>query len=62
MLIGNIENSNRNPERVGIFPRLLNELINKINNNKDYKDNLSINLSYICIYDNKLIDLSNYFW
>ena len=61
MLIGNIENSNRNPERVGIFPRLLNELINKINNNKDYKDNLSINLSYICIYDNKLIDLSNYF-
>ena len=61
MLIGNIENSNRNSERVGIFPRLLNQLVNTINNNKDYKDNLSINLSYLCIYGNKLIDLSNYF-
>ena len=60
MLIGNIENSNRNPDKVGIFPRLLNQLINKINNSKDYTDNLSINLSYICVYDNKLIDLSNY--
>ena len=60
ILIGNIENSNRNADNVGIFPRLLNKLIDKINNNKEFKDNLSINLSYICIYDNKLIDLSNY--
>ena len=61
MLIGNIENSNRNTNNIGIFPRLLDQLIKTINNNKEYKDNLSINLSYICIYDNKLIDLSNYF-
>ena len=61
MLIGNIENSNRNSKNVGIFPRLLNQLIQNINDNKEYKDNLSICLSYICVYDNKLIDLSNYF-
>ena len=61
MLIGNIENSHRNSKNAGILPRLLEQLINAINNNKQYKDNLSINLSYLCIYDNKLIDLSNYF-
>ena len=60
VLIGNIEDSNRNENHIGIFPRLLNQLISTVNNNKDYKDNLSINLSYMCIYDTKLIDLSNY--
>jgi len=60
VLIGNIEDSNRNENHIGIFPRLLDQLINTINNNKDYKDNLSINLSYMCIYDTKLIDLTNY--
>ena len=60
MLIGNIEDSNRNEKHIGIFPRLLDQLINTVNNNKNYKDNLSINLSYICIYGTKLIDLSNY--
>ena len=61
MLIGNIENSHRNSQNMGIFPRLLEHLINAINDNKQYKDNLSINLSYLCIYENKLIDLSNFF-
>lgn len=60
MLIGNIEDSNRNDKHIGIFPRLLDQLISTVNNNKDYKDNLSINLSYMCLYDTKLIDLSNY--
>jgi hypothetical protein len=60
MLIGNIEDSNRNKEHIGIMPRLLNKLIDDINNNKEYKDSISINLSYICIHDTKLIDLSNY--
>ena len=60
MLIGNIEDSNRNKEHIGIMPRLLNKLIDNINNNKEYKDNISINLSYICVHNTKLIDLSNY--
>lgn len=60
VLIGNIEDSNRNEKHIGIFPRLLEQLINTVNNNKEYKDNLSINLSYMFIYDTKLIDLSNY--
>ena len=60
ILIGNIEDSNRNQNHLGIFPRLLDQLINIINKNKEYKDNLSINLSYLCIYDTKLIDLSKY--
>ena len=60
ILIGNIEDSNRNQDHLGIFPRLLDQLINIINKNKEYKDNLSINLSYLCIYDEKLIDLSKY--
>ena len=60
MLIGNIEDSNRNINHIGIFPRLLDQLINTINKNKEYKDNLSINLSYMCLHETKLIDLSNY--
>lgn len=44
----------------GIFPRILDSLLNTITSNKNYNDNLVLNLSYICVNGNKLIDLSKF--
>ena len=42
----------------GVFPRLLESYINKIDSNEILSDTISLNLSYIMINDNKLIDLT----
>ena len=42
----------------GIFPRLLESYINKIDSNEILSDTISLNLSYIMINDNNLIDLT----
>ena len=42
----------------GIFPRLLESYINKIDSNEILSDTISLNLSYIMINDNNLVDLT----
>ena len=42
----------------GIFPRLLESYIDKIDSNEILSDTISLNLSYIMINDNNLIDLT----
>ena len=44
----------------GIFPRLLEQLMNKINNNKKLSENLSLSVSFLLINGNKIIDLSKF--
>ena len=44
----------------GIFPRILDSLLTTVTSNKSMNDNIIINLSYICVYGNKLIDLSKF--
>ena len=44
----------------GIFPRILDSLLNAIAMNKTYNENFVLNLSYICVNGNKLIDLSKF--
>ena len=42
----------------GIFPRLLDNYINKIDSNEILSDTISLNLSYVMINNNNLIDLT----
>ena len=42
----------------GLFPRLLDSYINKIDSNEILSDTISLNLSYIMINNNNLIDLT----
>ena len=42
----------------GLFPRLLESYINKIDSNEILSDSISLNLSYIMINNNNLIDLT----
>ena len=49
MLYGNIEDSYTNINNRGIFPRLLEQYIKSINDNEEYKNNYSLNLSLMCI-------------
>ena len=42
----------------GLFPRLLESYINKIDSNEILSDTISLNLSYIMINENNLIDLT----
>ena len=44
----------------GLLPRLLESYINKIDSNEILSDTISLNLSYILINDNNLIDLSQF--
>ena len=60
LLIGDVNDSYTNVDHRGLFPKLLDDLINNINNDKSHRENLSINLSYFCLYNNKIIDLSNF--
>ena len=60
ILIGDVNDSYRKVAHRGLFPKILEELINTINNNMSYRDNISINLSYFIIYNDKMIDLSNF--
>ena len=60
ILLGDVNDSYSKIEHRGLFPFLLERLINEINNNISYRENLSINLSYFMILNDKLIDLSNF--
>ena len=58
-LIGDITNNNNDEEYKGIFPTILYELYNE-NENKKINSDISLNFSFICINNNKLIDLNNF--
>ena len=61
ILIGNPNDSYTNMNSRGILPRLLDNLLTTINTDETYKhNNMSINISYICVNKSKVIDLSNY--
>lgn len=59
LLIGNIEDSNSNINHRGIYPRLLDNLLKKVNLKENKSKNISILVSYFLVNDNNLIDLSN---
>ena len=56
VLIGNIEDSVSNINNRGIYPRLLEGLLMKINNDVDNKYNLG--MSFFMVYGNNLVDFS----
>ena len=60
VIYGDYEDSYTNINNRGIFPRFLEQLISNINDNKEYKNNYSINLSYMLVNNIKVVDLSNY--
>ena len=60
ILIGDVNYSYSKAELRGMFPKLLEELITTINNNKSYTENISINLSYFILYNDIIVDLSNF--
>ena len=60
VIYGDYEDSYTNINNRGIFPRFLEQLINNINDNEEYKNNYSINLSYMLVNNIKVVDLSNY--
>ena len=60
ILIGNAENSYSNINTRGILPRLLEQYLQTISSNDNYKHNLTISLSYMCVNNSKVIDFSNF--
>ena len=60
VIYGDYEDSYTNINNRGIFPRFLEQLISNINDNEEYKNNYSINLSYMLVNNIKVVDLSNY--
>ena len=60
ILIGDVNESYTKVEQRGLFPKILDNLITTINNDKSYRENLSINLSFFSLYYDKFIDLSNF--
>ena len=60
LLIGNLEDSYININHRGIYPRLLDNLLKKIKHKENKTKKLYILISYFLVYDNNLIDLSNF--
>ena len=60
VLIGDIEDSYSNINHRGIFPRLLDNLIQKIKLKENKSKKISLSVSYFLIYNNNLIDLSKF--
>ena len=58
VLIGNIEDSISNINHRGIYPRLLEGLIQKIKKNENKGNKYNLSMSFFMIYGNNLIDLS----
>ena len=59
-LMGDIENNDINNNNKGIFQNLTLELINYIEQNKKYRNNINLEFSFCCVYESKVIDLNNY--
>lgn len=57
VLIGNVEDSHTNIAHRGLIPRLVSGYLNRKEINEK---NLSLTMSYMCVNDNKVIDLSRY--
>ena len=50
----------KNVNSRGIFPRILTNLFNTINQKKQTNNNYSVDISYLCINKSKLIDVSKF--
>ena len=60
LLIGDYKNNNLNINNIGLFPKLLQNLIKTINTmEKNIKEKINLKASYILVYDGEMIDLSN---
>ena len=59
-LIGDTTDESNEDKYKGIFPRVLLELYNYIYKNKTTNSDLNLNFSFLCINNNKLIDLNNF--
>ena len=59
LLIGDIEKNKLNTDNMGIFPKLLNNLINKEKQSKYSNEKIKVKISYFLIHDNDMFDLSN---
>ena len=59
-LIGDIAGEENDEQYKGIFPRTLFDLYTYINDNKKNHNDISLNFSFICINNNKLIDLNHF--
>ena len=61
-LIGDITNESNEDKYKGIFPRILSDLNTYINKNEKNKTDLDLflNFSFLCVNNNKLIDLNNF--
>ena len=60
LLIGNLEDSYSNINHRGIYPRLLDNLFKKIKHKESKTKKLCLLISYFLVYDNNLVDLSNF--
>ena len=59
LIIGDIAKNNINIHNMGIFPKLLNHLINKEKKSKYSNEKINVKISYFLIHDNDMLDLSN---
>ena len=61
-LIGDTTDENNEDKYNGLFPRILLELYNYINKNKNlvFNSDIQLNYSFICVNGNKIIDLNNF--
>ena len=59
LLIGDIKDNNLNHDNIGIFPKLLENLIKKMKSHKNSKGKINLQASYFLVYDGDMIDLSN---
>ena len=57
VLIGNVEDSHTNIAHRGLIPRLVSGYLNRKEINEK---NLTLTMSYMCVNDSKVIDLSRY--
>ena len=60
VLIGNLDDSITNINNRGIYPRLLENLLKKIKRKENKSKKMCILSSFFLVYDNNLIDLSNF--
>ena len=60
VLIGNLDDSISNINNRGIYPRLLENLLKKIKRKENKSKKMCILSSFFLVYDNNLIDLSNF--
>ena len=59
LLIGDIENNNLSIYNIGLFPKLLDNLLKKQKSLKNTSENIDLKISYFLVHDSDMFDLSN---